>query len=85
MNKVSSVISFNTFSHNYSIDATYSTTFGRLVNDSPENLANGKMKREVISGGICLCLYAKVDIAEGTEIRYPLIKQSLTFTLMLLS
>lgn len=54
----------------YSIDATDCTGYGKMVNDSPSGKANALMKRELWEGSIHLCLYAKADIKEGSEIRF---------------
>ncbi|XP_066919992.1 uncharacterized protein [Clytia hemisphaerica] len=52
------------------IDGTMESSFGRLVNDSPQDFANSVMKREKIGNRVILCLYALNDIEIGTELRY---------------
>uniref|UniRef100_A0A7M5WZD9 Core-binding (CB) domain-containing protein n=1 Tax=Clytia hemisphaerica TaxID=252671 RepID=A0A7M5WZD9_9CNID len=49
-----------------------SSSYGRLVNDSPEIYANCVMKRERIGDSFALCLFVKkdIDIEIGTELRY---------------
>ncbi|XP_044180170.1 uncharacterized protein LOC114952155 isoform X4 [Acropora millepora] len=54
----------------YCIDATFSHGLGRLVNDLPAKKANCKMKKMVVSGRVCLCIFATRDIAPNTELRY---------------
>ena len=54
----------------FSIDATFSHGLGRLVNDLPAKKANCKMKTMVVSGKVCLCIFATRDIAPNTELRY---------------
>ncbi|XP_067040063.1 N-lysine methyltransferase KMT5A-A-like isoform X1 [Acropora muricata] len=54
----------------YCIDATFSHGLGRLVNDLPAKKANCKMKKMVVSGKVCLCIFATRDIAPNTELRY---------------
>lgn len=53
-----------------SIDATYSTGLGRLVNDSPRARANATMKKIVIDNQTYLCLFATCNIPSSTELRY---------------
>ena len=53
----------------FSVDATHEKSYGRLVNDSPENYSNTKMKRIVIDKAIHLCMFAKDLIPIGTELR----------------
>ncbi|XP_068710571.1 N-lysine methyltransferase KMT5A-A-like isoform X1 [Montipora foliosa] len=54
----------------YCIDATFSHGLGRLVNDLPAKKANCKMKKVIVSGKVCLCLFATKDIAPNEELRY---------------
>ena len=53
-----------------SIDATYSTGLGRLVNDSPRARANATMKKITIDSQTYLCLFATCKIPNNTELRY---------------
>lgn len=53
-----------------SIDATYSTGLGRLVNDSPRARANATMKKIIIDSQTYLCLFATCNIPSSTELRY---------------
>ena len=54
----------------FSIDATKDTTsLGRMVNDSPNDFANAKMKRVICETDAHLCLFAINEIKAGTEIR----------------
>lgn len=53
-----------------SIDATYSTGLGRLVNDSPRARANAAMKKIIIHSQSYLCLFATCNIPNDTELRY---------------
>jgi len=53
----------------YSVDATNTMAYGKLVNDSPNPSSNSKMKREVVQGNVHLCLYATIDIPKDTELR----------------
>jgi len=53
-----------------SIDATYSTGLGRLVNDSPRARANATMKKIIIDNQTYLCLFATCNIPSNTELRY---------------
>ena len=53
-----------------SIDATYSTGLGRLVNDSPRARANATMKKIIIDSQTYLCLFATCNIPNNTELRY---------------
>lgn len=56
--------------HIFSIDATMDKqSFGKMVNDSPNLIANASMRREVIGSKVHLCLYGKKYIPIGTEIR----------------
>lgn len=52
------------------MDATKTEGLGKMINDSPDELANSVMKREVLGKNVHLCLYATKNIAKGTEIRY---------------
>lgn len=53
-----------------SIDATYSTGLGRLVNDSPKAKANATIKKIIIDSQTYLCLFATCNIPNNTELRY---------------
>jgi len=53
----------------YSIDATNVDGLGKMVNDSPEEYANAKMKRDVFNNSVHLFLVAVCYIKAGTEIR----------------
>lgn len=59
------------FVHYYfSIDATNVRSVARMVNDSPEEKANSKMKRYVNDGVAHIGLFAKCKIELGEELRY---------------
>ena len=45
----------------FSNNATFSHGLGRLVNDQPAKKANCKMKKMVVSGKVCLCIFATRD------------------------
>jgi len=66
-----------------SLDATNYSSFGKMVNDSPDEYANSNMRREVVGKIIHLCLFAKHDITKGTELRYILYKLSFIFPCVL--
>ena len=53
-----------------SIDAIYSTSIARFINDSPNEFSNCKMEKIVEDGKPHLILVAKVEIQENTELRY---------------
>jgi len=53
----------------FSVDATLTDGLGKMVNDSPNNFANAKIKRIVISNKIYICLFATKDLNVGSEIR----------------
>lgn len=55
----------------FSIDTTERIdSIGRLVNDSPNNFANARIKRVAANSIVHLCLFAIKPIDLGTEIRY---------------
>lgn len=54
----------------FSVDATNISCYEKYVNDSSERFSNASVKRKIVDGKIHLCLFAKVDIDERTEIRY---------------
>ena len=51
-----------------SINATFSHGLGRLVNDLPATKVNCNTKKMVVSGKLCLCIFATKDIASNTEL-----------------
>ena len=53
-----------------SIDATSSSSFGRLVNDADKTHANSKMRKVDDNGRIKLALFAIRPILKGEEISY---------------
>ena len=53
-----------------SIDATYSTSIGRYVNDSPKKYANCTMKMVLLDEIPRLILKATKDIPPNMELRY---------------
>ena len=55
---------------NYSVDATFASGLGRLVNDSEPKIANCVMKKKEINGQPHLAIYAKQSINIGEELRY---------------
>lgn len=55
---------------NFSIDATFSSGLGRMVNDLPAKKSNCKMKKLEVSGRVWLCLFATKNILPNTELRY---------------
>ena len=53
-----------------SIDATHVHGYAKMVNDSPDKLANSFMRRVVVNNeSVHICLFAKCNITAGTEIR----------------
>jgi SET domain-containing protein len=54
----------------YSIDATDSQGYGRMVNDDKESVSNCKMRKVLVGSKPILCLFAKRHIAPGEELRY---------------
>ena len=54
----------------FSVDATFSSEQGRLVNDAPSNKANCCMRKIKDGKNIYLALYALREISVGEELRY---------------
>ena len=56
----------------FSVDATFSSGLGRLVNDAPSNKVNCNCCMRKIKDGknIYLALYALREISVGEELRY---------------
>ena len=54
----------------FSIDATFSDSIARYINDAPEKYANCKIKKIINQGRPHLILVAKKDIPMNTELRY---------------
>lgn len=55
----------------YSVDATCTEGYGRMVNDAPLETSNAKMQRikDPMNSSIHICLFATKNIAAGREIR----------------
>ncbi|XP_071814389.1 histone-lysine N-methyltransferase Set8-like isoform X2 [Apostichopus japonicus] len=52
------------------IDATDTACVAKMVNDEIGREANSVMKKQILEGRVCLCLFALKDMKHGQELRY---------------